>query len=175
MSKDYLPTEVYPLRLAENATAMHGRLLIKSMDRLCASLFAHEGDAEVELQFGVDPQGIRYLTGLATTELTLQCQRCMEAFVHAISGDFAYGIVSNEEKAKKLPKRYDPLFVTDDNLNIKDIVEEELIINLPIVPMHCSDDCKVHLPIVVTADPEASVEADHPFKVIELLKVKNKE
>lgn len=174
MSKDYLPTQVNALRLAENATDMHGHLLIKSMDRLCASLYVQDGDVEVRLQFGTDPQGIRFLKGTANTRLTLQCQRCMEPFTHDIKGDFAYGIVSSEEKARQLPKRYDPIFVKDESLNIQEMVEEELILNLPIVPMHCSSDCKVQLPIVV-ADPQGDVEADHPFKVIELLKVKNKQ
>jgi uncharacterized protein len=143
MIKDYLPIQVNPMRLAENAANMHGHLLIKDMARLGASLHTQQGDAD--------------------------------AFEHEISGEFAYGIVSSEEKAKQLPGRYDPIFVVEENLNIQDLVEEELILNLPIVPMHCSEDCKIQLPIVVAADPEAVVEKENPFKVIELLKAKNKE
>jgi uncharacterized protein len=175
MSKDYLPTQVNPLRFAENATQLHGHLFIKDMQRLTPSLYKQDGEVEVRLQFGIDAQGIRFLKGLASAQLTLQCQRCMEAFTHEISGDFTYAMVSDEEKAKRLPKHYDPVFVIEDSLNIQDMVEEELIINLPIVPMHCSEDCKIQLPITVAADPGATVAADHPFKVIELLKVKNKE
>lgn len=175
MSKDYLPTHVNPMRLAENATTLHGLLLTKNMERLRTSLYDPEAEADVKIQFGVDQQGVHFLKGVVTAHVTLQCQRCMESFVHEICGDFAYGMVSSEEKAKKLPKRYDPITVLDDSLNIPDMIEEELMINLPIVPMHCSVDCKVHLPIVVAADPEASGEKQNPFKVIESLKVKNKE
>jgi uncharacterized protein len=163
MSKDYLPTQVNPLRFAENATQLHGHLFIKDMQRLTPSLFKSEGEVEVRLQFGIDERGIRFLKGLAIAQLTLQCQRCMEAFVRDISGDFIYAMVS------------DPVFVIDDTLNIQDIVEEELIINLPIVPMHCSEDCKIQLPITVASEPSATQEMDHPFKVIELLKVRNKD
>jgi uncharacterized protein len=175
MIKDYLPIQVNPMRLAENAANMHGHLLIKDMARLGASLHTQQGDADVDLQFGIDQQGIRFIKGSAVSTVVLQCQRCMEAFEHEISGEFAYGIVSSEEKAKQLPGRYDPIFVVEENLNIQDLVEEELILNLPIVPMHCSEDCKIQLPIVVAADPEAVVEKENPFKVIELLKAKNKE
>ncbi len=175
MSKDYLPTQVNPLRFAENATLLHGHLSIKDMQRLTPSLFKSDGEVEVRLQFGIDAQGIRFLQGLATAELTLQCQRCMEAFVHEVSGDFIYAMVGDEEKAKRLPKQYDPVFVVDEILNIQDLVEEELIINLPIVPMHCSEDCKIHLPITVASDPGAAEEIENPFKVIELLKVRNKD
>jgi uncharacterized protein len=174
MSKDYLPTHVAPQRLAENAKLLRGLMLTKNMERLAPSL--HETDAQVEviLQFGID-QGIRFLTGTVVAQLTLQCQRCMEAFVHEINGEFAYGIVDSQERAKKLPQRLDPIVVLEDNLNIQDMIEEELIINLPIVPMHCSEDCKVHLPLVVATQPGAEEVKPNPFKVIESLKVKNKQ
>jgi uncharacterized protein len=128
MPKDYLPTQVDPLRLAENATTMQGHLQIQNMERLCQSLYVPEGDAAVELKFGIDPGGIRFLKGGMTTTLMLQCQRCMESFQHEVKGDFVYGIVNSEEKARQLPKRYDPIILTDDELNIQDLIEEELII-----------------------------------------------
>jgi uncharacterized protein len=176
MSKDYLPIHVNPGRLAENAVSLRGLFSIAKMDRLKTSLQMPEGDVEVQIHFGVDQQGLRYIKGQMHTSLTLQCQRCMEALEHEIIADFAYGMVSNEEKAKKLPSHYDPIIVEDQDLNLQDVIEEELIISLPIVPLHASEHCKVQLPLVA-ADPEliGAAEKENPFKVIESLKVKRKE
>jgi uncharacterized protein len=174
MPKDYLPAHVDPLRLAEHATTLDGLFQLKNMERLAQSLHASEGDTDVQLKFGIEQGGVRYLKGNLSASLTLQCQRCMESFSHHVQGEFAYGLVNTEAKAKQLSRRYDPVFVADDSLNIQDLIEDELILNLPIVPMHCSADCKVHLPIVVAEDPGASADDNNPFKVIELLKVKNR-
>jgi uncharacterized protein len=174
MPKQTLPIAVDPVRFAENGTDLHGIVLIKNMPRLVPSLFSAEGEVEANVQFGIDQQGIKYLKGQIKAFLTMQCQRCMEAFVYEIISPFTYGMVTSDGEAATLPAQYDPVVVSADNLNMTDMVEEELMINLPIVPMHDPKDCKVTLPIVVVADAEAEAQAkkQHPFKVIESLKVK---
>jgi len=176
MSKDYLPIQVNPIRFAENAATLRGTLLVKNMDRLAPSLFEHDSEVDVDLRFGVDDQGIRFLNGHVATQLTLQCQRCLEPFVYEITSDFISGIVSTEKAALSLPENYDPMVVRDEILVIQDVVEEELILNLPIVAMHELKDCKVSLPVIVAeTQPISQAEKENPFKVIELLKVKPKQ
>jgi uncharacterized protein len=174
MSKDNLPIHVDPIRLAENSAELHGKLLVKNMPRLCSSLLNSEGEVEVHIQFGVDRQGIRNLEGQVRAILTLECQRCMEPFTYEVVSDFNYGMVNAEEDAKALPGSYDPVLVKDGRLNIQDMVEEELIVDLPIVSMHDPKDCKIQLPLEVIGDvePLPEVEKESPFKIIESLKVK---
>ena len=175
MSKDYIPEYVNPFRFAENATSLHGRLLIKKMERLVPSLYSNDGEIRADIQFGIDDQGIRYVKGHMETQLVLQCQRCLQSFEYGIAGDFMSGLVSGEEEAKTLPSRYDQMVIKDETLNIQDMIEEELIISLPLVPMHDPKDCKMQLPLSVGVDlSEVSVEKENPFKVIETLRGKLK-
>ncbi|MHB1947295.1 MAG: YceD family protein [Gammaproteobacteria bacterium] len=170
MPKEYLPLKVDPYRFADNATRLHGSLPIKNMERLASSLATDDNDVEIDIHFGVDAQGLRFLSGQLKTQLGLQCQRCMETFKYEIISHLMLGIVQTEEEAKELPERYDPLLVTKgDDLLIQDVVEDELIVSLPIVPMHEAKDCKIALPLV--AESEAA-EKDNPFNVIELLRSK---
>ena len=177
MSKVNLPKQVDPIRFAENAADLHGKLLVKNMPRLVDSLRAPLGDVAVDIQFGVDRQGIRHIKGQVQTTLTLECQRCLQAFPYEIASDFSYGLVSSEDEAKLLPSSYEPVLVQDGILNIQDMIEEELIVNLPIVSMHDPDDCPVKLPLQVASDEVAApkVAKESPFKVIESLKVKPKQ
>lgn len=168
MSKEHLPTQVNIIRFAENATRLHGCLSIENMTRLLPSLAKQDGTVDVKLDFGIDGQGVRFIKGQIEADLTLMCQRCMEPFVYAIIDGFTMGMVSSDTEALKLPERYDPLVVTDNMLTIPDMVEEELIIRLPLVPMHDLKECKVKLPSFVAAEKE------NPFKVIEILKGKTK-
>lgn len=177
MSKDNLPLQVNPIRFAENGANLRGLVLLKKMERLRPSLMGDEGQVDVTLEFGVDSQKIRYLSGHIATILKLQCQRCMEHFGYELTSDFLFGIVTNEEKVSRLPTNYDPLIVKDNNLILQDMIEEEIIINLPIVPMHEEGSCKVRLPLVIAKDPESTIDTpkENPFKIIESLKVKPKE
>jgi uncharacterized protein len=174
MSKENLPEKINPARLAEAGASLHGAVLIKAMQRLRSSLASDDGQVDVKIQFGIDQQNIKFLRGHYETQLALQCQRCMETFVYEIIGDFLAGVVTSEEKAKELPDTYEPVMVEDDGmLAIQDLIEDELIVGLPIVPMHDSEDCKVQMPKIVLSSGQGSAEEnDNPFKVIEILRKK---
>ena len=167
MHKDNLPSKVDPFRFADNSLSVGGILPIKDMTRLCSSLGSDEGDVTVDLMFGIDEEGIRYVKGRMTTSLVLNCQRCLEPFKYEIIGDFMLGIVRTDKEADKLPDRYDPLCVPDLTLVVSDMIEDELIVSLPIVPMHKADDCKVR-----QSFEACSNERENPFKVIESLRSK---
>jgi uncharacterized protein len=170
MPKESLPVKLDPFRFAENAIRVHGVLPINQLARLCTSLYATDGDIDVSLDFGIDEEKIRYLHGHIETTLMLQCQRCMGSFVFEVNGDFTSGIVNTEEEAEKLPPRYDPVMAKEGMLIVPDMIEDELIIGLPLVPMHDPKDCQVKLPLKAVSDSE--MEKDNPFKVIELLRSK---
>lgn len=170
MSKESLPTRIDPFRFADNGISLEGVLPVKSMPRLSSMLQTDEGELKLTLVFGLDEEKIRYVKGHADTELMLQCQRCMNPFKHQMSIDVLSAIVTNEKEASELPDRYDPLIVIDQMLTLSDIIEDELIVCLPVVPMHNSEDCRVKLPI--TAASEAEFDKQTPFKVIEFLRSK---
>ena len=167
MHKDTLPTKVDPFRLADLSLGLRGTLPISKMTRLCPSLASSEGEVAVDLVFGVDEEDIRYVRGQMTTCLMLNCQRCLVPFRYEIIGNFMLGIVRTEEEADRLPKRYDPLCVPDLSLVISEVVEDELIVSLPIVPMHAVSECKAKQSI-----ESHSIETDNPFGVIESLRSK---
>lgn len=166
-----LPIKVDPFRFADNKARLEGSLLISGMARLTPSLFATDGQVAVDLEFGIDEQKIRFARGHVATSLVLQCQRCLESFQYPMVNDFLLGIVKTEEEAEKLPDHYSPVIAAEGTMIIQDLVEDELIIGLPIVPMHAPQDCKVKTPLVADSDVVEESGAN-PFKVIEILRSK---
>ena len=173
--ENMLPTKIVdPFRSAENAIHLQGILSVKNMERLCSSLNSDSGEVNVSMEFGVDEQEIPFIRGELSTQVVLQCQRCMEPFSYDIADHFLLGIVRSEEDASRLPDRYNPVIANNDKaLIIQDVIEDELLVSLPIVPMHHPKDCNVTLPL--SADPKNMEESEkeNPFKVIELLRSKH--
>lgn len=174
MTKAHLPQHVNPFRFAENAVTLHGTVLIKNMPRLLESLAEDEGEVNVELAFGIDDQEVHFIQGRIEGELALTCQRCMEPFKYGIMANFLFGVVETEEAAAKLPESYDPAVTEEGLLNLRDLIEEELIVSLPIVPMHIAKECQVLLPLEVGRTDETEMKKENPFKVIESLRSKPK-
>ncbi len=172
MSEKELPHKVDAYRFADNEIALQGTLKIRDMQRLVGYLATDAGDVKVDLAFGVDEQKIRFMRGKFEAHVTLKCQRCLEPFEYPITGRFMLGMVESEEEVDHLPKGYDSVLIREGMLIIPDVIEDELIVSLPLVPMHALVDCKVKLPLEINSEQHEESEKENPFKVIELLRSK---
>jgi uncharacterized protein len=71
-----------------------------------------------------------------TTELLLQCSRCIENFTYALD------ISIHEEFTNNRDNRDDNvIFIDSDNIDITDIIDSNIILALPIKSL-CSENCK---------------------------------
>ena len=170
MFDERLPVHIDPVRLAETGRELWGRISLSEMERLSAMLIDSNGEAEVELIFGVDHEGIRFVSGSITAEVVMQCQRCLGPLSLSVSSKLMLGIVS-ERDPRELPSYYEPLPVGHEPIFLRDIIEDELILSLPIVPKHGEGQCPNELPDA-TGDKMDSggVAEGNPFAALAGLK-----
>lgn len=167
-----LPQTVQPLRLAETGAVLHGSLGLGGMTRLATYLHDTDGKVDVDLGFDIDEAGTRYVRGHLRAVLHLVCQRCLQSFDHPMDVGVSLGFARSEGSASGLPERYEPLVLEDDSVDLAQLVEDELILALPIVPAHEPQDCPAD---AVAARPAAQEEAEdgkrRPFEgLADLLK-----
>lgn len=170
MSNGNLPKIVDPRKLAERGVRLTGAVPVKAMPRLLSYLCKDQDVISVDLQFDLDELRHRTITGSATGRVHMTCQRCLEATAVEINAQFNLALAFNEERAKQLPSYYDPLIVEEDEANLLDIVEEELILSLPLVPYH--DDCSVQTTFGDSSTTEKSEQntTPNPFSILAQLK-----
>lgn len=171
MSEKMIPEYIDPFRFAEQNLVLDGIVKVADLKRLQTSLKSLDEVIAVHLAFGVDEQGITFIKGHLATKLLLQCQRCMEPVSYEIMSDFILGIVNKLDEVNALPERYEPALAKDNSLALRDLIEDEIILNLPIIPRHEPSVCKVELPLT-NADWDESKK--NPFHVLESLKDKRK-
>lgn len=166
MSERLLPEHIDFHRFAEQAVQLAGIVPLKEMSRLRGSLHDDGGNVSVDLQFGIDEEGLCFVEGNLQTRLSLQCQRCMQPLIYEIISEFMLGIVGSLEEADALPERYEAVMTEQGMLAIRDMIEDEIILNLPAIPMHLPEDCQVKMPLAASYKGEG----EHPFQVLQLLK-----
>ena len=171
----FIPEYVEPFRLAEQNLQLDGLVKLVDMHRLNTSLMnTGENDTvTVSLKFGMDEQRLPYIKGHLQVVLGLQCQRCLERFNYEIMSDFALGIVKSLDEEKALPEQYEPAMVQDGQLALRELIEDELILNLPIIPRHEPEECVVKLPHADSGWKQQD-DSENPFKVLQSLKHKEK-
>lgn len=118
--------------------------------------------------------------GLAVAELTvrgsvqLTCQRCLGPMQQPVEGHARIALVASDAEADRVPPQFEPVRASEGRLRLRDLVEEEVLLALPIVPLHESiEDCAPQAQAALA--PEAlAPEADgtqRPFAGLsELLK-----
>jgi len=119
---------------------------VQSFERLKDVIYDNKGEVKARLKFGTRA-GVRCLDGSVEADLELRCERCLDPVKHHIEGGFRFGLISSDEEAGLLPKEFEPLIVTNAELSVIDLVEDELLLCLPIVAKHdeeCSEILQKH-------------------------------
>lgn len=174
MFNERLPVHIDPIRMAETRRLLQGRIALAEMARLGESLQDSDGEVTVSLEFGTDNEGIRFMRGRIQAEVSLQCQRCLETMRYPIDSEFSLALVRNTVEAEALPSHYEPLLVEGEPLFLRDIIEDELLLALPIVAMHAPEECSIN----ISSDQGAgearkdtgATEKESPFAVLADLK-----
>ena len=169
-----LPKEIDPFRYAQSGLKLAGELQVSKMPRLSGALHHDDGVVSVEMHFDVDETGTPYLRAKFTASLTLICERCMEAMLLPVTAECLLAIVQNEHKIEGLAEQYEPWLIdSNEPVKISSLVEDELILALPLVPRH-DFDC---LPAEAWQSGEEEVEVEEkpisPFAVLSALKSKD--
>ena len=83
-------------------------------------------------------------------------------------------IIESQEEAELLPSEYEPLVIGHEPLYLQDLIEDELLLALPIVPMHPKDQCPAGEQEYQADEPDEQEEAakDNPFAALADLKLK---
>lgn len=173
MSDGHLPVRFDPFRLAERGEHVVGTVALGTMERLAAFPAETHGNAEVELSFATDRDGQAFVQGHVRCELRLTCQRCLEPMRLPIDSEFRLGFVSDEVQAERLSSEYEPYEVGDEPVFLKDLIEDELILSLPVIPRHDPGSCAAAMPEQTDGDrneESGAQEKVNPFAVLAKLK-----
>ena len=161
-----LPEFIEPLRWAGLGRSVKGRLPLARLRRLAESLQSTGGEVLVELEFGIDEQGRPSILGTVSARVEVLCQRCLSAMVLPLDLDVRLYLTASESEVADASEGFDTLMVGDEPMRLADIVEDELILGLPLVAMHSPDVCAVTTQYGVRAGEQVA----KPFAVLAELK-----
>ena len=136
-----------------------GTLAVKSMPRLAAALSSDSGVAEVALQAAPEIGGRALLSGTIRARLAMTCQRCLAGVELDVEAAPRLAWVRSEAEMEALPPEYDPLLSPDGRVAVKDLVEDELLLALPLVPRHAEGACRETSPAAAVSVPEPEEES----------------
>ncbi len=164
-----VPESVDAWRMVAAQREFEGRIPLAAMTRLRDSLLDPEGDARYTLAFGTDALKLPYAELHIEAELPLECQSSLRRFVLPLRLVQRLGLIRDEADESALPEEYEALLVDADGmLKPAELVEDELILALPVVPVSPEAEA-VEREFVPSAEETAQA---NPFAALAGLKKK---
>ena len=75
---------------------------------------------------------------------TMSCQRCLGTMAEPVNNTVRVALITAEADAGRVPEHLEPVLAAGGHVTIGELVEEELLLALPIVPLHGQEsDCEV--------------------------------
>ncbi len=176
-----LPVEVDPFRLVEQGRQFEGRIPITDFPRLQDLLFEAKDElVVVNLEFTRTETGLPMIKGKIKAKLQMVCNRCLDATTLEIVANPEVVLVSNDAQAERLQDVTDIWLVEDKNLFLKDFIEDELLLAMPIVIAH--GNCQPARKLIEALPEDAfhdesrdgnndEQQKDNPFAVLKDLKL----
>ena len=165
-----LPRLIDPRKFAQQGLSLEGEILVSDLERLSEVSLSEADKVQVVLDFGIDEEKHRRIAGDLNCKLTVSCQRCLEPVEIELNAQLNLAIVWDEERAKQLPRTLDPVILGEGQADLYTIIEEELLLDLPMVSYH-EEDCIEQTSFGEEVDEESeSSSTSNPFQVLEQLK-----
>ena len=161
-----LPEFIEPLRLAQHERSLQGLMPIAEMARLQDSLCDNQGDISIVLRLQYDDQHRPVILGKIQGQLALLCQRCLQPMQYELQREVVLFVLKTGQSDEGLPDSADFLTLEQSSLSLWELVEDEVILSLPIVSLHaqCPHN-EYSLP-----DDIAQTDRPNPFQLLAKLK-----
>ena len=131
-----------PEELADQAAVVSGQIEIQSLPRLPKLLRTDRGTVTAELAFKRKETGLVRVRGSCHAVLELNCQRCLALLNLPVRCGFDVTLLDDEAQMDELAESFDVLMLEQGKLRLADLLEEELIMALPLSPRHAEGDCE---------------------------------
>ena len=129
------------ISFAKKSESLQGKIAVASLERVRESLASSQGEIEFRLQGTLDIRRRPNLKLAIAGEVRLICQRCLEEFPHKLELASRIVLVMSETELPDLGAE-DPdidMVVASGKMNVRDLLEDEIILALPLAPKHDFD------------------------------------
>lgn len=159
MSEQVVPD---PLEFARARKSLEGDIALNQLEQLHDLLASTDGTVHFKLTGYVNESAAPGLRCEVQGALKLLCQRCLEPMDFGLRIDSSL-LLKDDEQAldEEDPEAPDSIPIQRD-MSVKALVEEEILLALPMAPHHAEDVCR--------GRPAADTGKLHPFAALARLK-----
>ncbi|MCW8877382.1 MAG: YceD family protein [Kangiellaceae bacterium] len=163
---------IQPYKLANKEGELKFGWKVKDFNRLAEALFDDSGNIEVKIEGYFDLQKRCLLKCQITAQLVLECQTTFEGIDYNLDKQVVYCCVSSESQLAEIDEEFEAVLTEEGYLDIAQLIEDELILSVPIVANKPQDKINQTLRFGELDEEAIAKEKEkaNPFAVLKDLK-----
>ena len=127
------------MAMAERGGVLEGRVALSNFGRLSPLLSSCDGSARARITFRQGHDDVLLMELQCEAALELTCQRCLQPLLYKVSEKTEFAVAETEESLSILPRGTELIALNGDRFQPAQVLEDELILSLPLVPRHGDD------------------------------------
>ncbi len=172
MRETQLKSSIQPVKLARKEGEVRFNWKVKDFERFASSLYSDKGNIQVLLSGYFDDRRRCLIKADIKADVQLECQTTFEAINHKIDKHVVYCALVDENQFKEVEDEFEPVLMEEGYLNVTQVIEDELILSVPIVANKSQDN--INQPMSYGELDEKAIAEEkaknNPFAVLKDLK-----
>lgn len=157
--------------LAARKACVEEKVHLPDLPRVAQMMVGQHGDADeaftrlaARIRFEDGPEGLPRINLKIAGTIALECQRCLQLFEWPVRIESRLTVLRDEKQTARLCEPLDSVLMNFDGLDLRAIVEDEILAALPLAPVHDSgSDCAEQGKPENSLDIDA-VQTSRPFR-----------
>ena len=132
------------IQFARQAGKMNCSVAVSECRRLADAVADSAGELKVDLAGFLDTNNTPCLQLHVEGAVALVCQRCLEPLTLQVVSDRKFVLAQREADLVDVADEADDIesLLADDHLDVRTLVEDEVLLQVPIAPMHAQGECE---------------------------------
>lgn len=160
------------LQYAQEGASFACVVPLLDLPRVQALLGEQAATIQVTMQFSQDAMQRCVMQGTLAGVVNMTCQRCLQPMQQVLQTEFTLYPVADEAQALQLADVADAVVMQANTLVLRDVIEDELILSMPMIATHAANECSAVLnqrlqQLEVDDKPQQEEKlAQNPFRVL---------
>ena len=168
-SSKSLPEQLKLFNFAKKEVSFSGQYKISDFRRISEISSNKKDNVRVDLSFYLKNNKTPCVDGIINLDIVLACQRCLDNLSIALEVNFNLAFVRHNQESEELESHYEIYVIEDEELATHDLISDEILLSIPMVPTHDYDCIKE-----INEQEIVEGKSENPFAILKKIKIANR-
>ena len=165
LSKD-LPDQLKLFNFAKKEISLSGLYQISDFPKISEIASNKSDNVRVDLSFYLKNNKTPCVDGIIDLDIVLPCQRCLDDLSIALKVNFNLAFVRHDQQSEELDSDYEIYVIEEEELATFDLISDEILLSIPMVPTHDYDCIKE-----INEQEVVEGKSENPFAILKKIKI----